>query len=182
MCGISGIFGQGWHTGQLDAMVAAQRHRGPDDTGSYQDASGCAGLGHNRLSIIDLSRAGRQPMTDGEGRFWLVFNGEVYNYRELRTELADYPYRSRSDAEVVLAAYARWGARCLDRFIGMFAFLLWDSTTQELFAARDRFGVKPLYYCAAGDGTLWAASEIKALHAGGVPAEPDPVAWASYLA
>ena len=182
MCGISGIFGQGWHAGQLDAMVAAQRHRGPDDTGSYQDADGCAGLGHNRLSIIDLSRAGRQPMTDREGRFWLVFNGEVYNYRELRAELADYPYRSRSDAEVVLAAYARWGARCLDRFVGMFAFLLWDSTTQELFAARDRFGVKPLYYCADGDGTLWAASEIKALHAGGVPAEPDPVAWASYLA
>lgn len=143
---------------------------------------GLAALGQNRLSIIDLSSAGRQPMPDASGRYWITFNGEVYNYLELRQELADYPYKSQTDTEVVLAAFARWGTACLEKFIGMFAFIVWDSQTQTLFAARDRFGVKPLYLHRYPDGMLMLASEIKALFAAGVPAEPDPIAWANYLA
>ena len=182
MCGIAGIFGKGWEPSQLGAMVAAQQHRGPDADGTYLDPAGEAGLGHNRLSIIDLSDAGRQPMSSPDGRFQIVFNGEVYNYLELRAELSDYLYRSQTDSEVILAAYERWGEACLDRFVGMFAFLIWDETERRLFAARDRFGVKPLYYSELRDGTLLVASEIKALHAGGAPARPDAAAWATYLA
>jgi asparagine synthase (glutamine-hydrolysing) len=181
MCGIAGIFGRGWQPGELEAMVSSQRHRGPDARGIYVDPQHLAGLGHNRLSIIDLSPAGEQPMSTPDGRFQMVFNGEIYNYLELRAELADYPYRSQTDAEVVLAAYQRWGKDCLDRFIGMFAFLLWDEKEQCLFAARDRFGVKPLNYCVSGEGKLLVASEIKAIHAAGVSAEFDPVTWATYL-
>lgn len=182
MCGISGIFGQGWDLTQLQGMVSSQRHRGPDGEDVYLAQSGAAGLGHNRLSIIDLSPAGQQPMSTPDGRFHLAFNGEIYNYLELRAELSDYPYRSQTDAEVVLAAYQRWGKSCLDRFLGMFAFLLWDEQEQSLFAARDRFGVKPLNYSMSEDGSLVVASEIKALHAAGVKAEFDPVTWATYLA
>jgi asparagine synthase (glutamine-hydrolysing) len=181
MCGISGIAGSGWQKEQLAAMVASQSHRGPDDTAIYVDPSSKVGLGHNRLSIIDLSPAGRQPMPNHDGTLWIVFNGEIYNYLELRSELTDYPYRSKTDTEVILAAYERWGTKCLDHFIGMFAFIIWDRRAQRLFAARDRFGVKPLYYHARPDGTLLLSSEIKALHAAGVAANPDPVAWATYL-
>lgn len=162
-------------------MVAAQRHRGPDAEGVYVDPSGCAALGHNRLSIIDLSPAGRQPMTNAEGSLWIAFNGEVYNYRELRAELDGYPYRSRTDTEVVLAAYERWGEACLDRLIGMFAFLVWDRRERKLFAARDRFGVKPLNYHLGANGRLALASEIRALLAGGAPARADAASWAAYL-
>jgi len=181
MCGISGIFGRGWEPSQLTAMVAAQRHRGPDAEDIYLDPSKTAGLGHNRLSIIDLSPAGRQPMSNRDGSLRIVYNGEIYNYLELRAELSDYEYRSRTDTEVILAAYERWGAACLDRLIGMFAFLIWDEREQRLFAARDRFGVKPLYYHIGADGELMLASEIKALHAAGVAAAPDEASWASYL-
>lgn len=120
-------------------------------------------------------------MVSRDGRFWIVFNGEIYNYLELRSELKDYPYYSQTDTEVVLAAYERWGEDCLDRFIGMFAFLVWDEHEQRLFAARDRFGVKPLYYSQRPDGTLVLASEIRALHTAGVPARPDLVTWSTYL-
>lgn len=181
MCGIAGIFDHNWEGAQLAAMVARQRHRGPDASGLYIDPRRNAGLGHNRLSIIDLSEAGRNPMMSADGRRWLVFNGEIYNYRELRAELHDYPYRSQTDTEVILAAYDRWGEACLDRFIGMFAFLIWDEREQRLFAARDRFGVKPLNYHQRRDGALFIASEIKALHAAGVPATVDETAWATYL-
>ncbi len=163
-------------------MVRIQRHRGPDDTSVWISPDGLVGLGQNRLSIIDLSNAGRQPMPDAMGRFWITFNGEVYNYLELRAELGDYPYKSHTDTEVVLAAYARWGSACLDKLIGMFAFIIWDSETQTLFAARDRFGVKPLYLYQKPSGDLLLASEIKALLATGIPSEPDPVAWSTYLA
>lgn len=182
MCGIAGVFGKGWQLSQLEAMVVSQHHRGPDARGFYVDPQRFAGLGHNRLSIIDLSEAGRQPMCTPDGRFHLVFNGELYNYLELRRELSDYPYQSQSDAEVVLAAFRRWGAGCLERFLGMFAFLIWDEEEKSLFAARDRFGVKPLNYHVAADGSLWIASEIKALHASGVAAEFDTATWATYLA
>ncbi len=182
MCGISGIVGPGCSQGILESMVGVLHHRGPDDTSIWISPDNQAGLGQNRLSIIDLSSAGRQPMPDASGRYWITFNGEVYNYLELRSELADYPYRSLTDTEVVLAAFVRWGPACLDKFIGMFAFLIWDTQTKTLFAARDRFGVKPLYLHRYTDGTLVLASEIKALFAAGVPAEPDPTAWATYMA
>lgn len=181
MCGISCLAGEGWKAEQLSAMMAAQGHRGPDDTASWISPDRIAGLGQNRLAIIDLSPAGRQPMPDSSGRYWITFNGEVYNYLELRSELGPYPFRSRTDSEVVLAAYARWGPAVLDRLIGMFAFVIWDVEEKKLFAARDRFGVKPLYYHLAPDGTIAIASEIKALFAAGVPAHPDEIAWATYL-
>jgi asparagine synthase (glutamine-hydrolysing) len=181
MCGISGAFGAAYDPAAVRAMVRSQRHRGPDASGFYEDRDGRAALGHNRLSIIDLSEAGAQPMSDSEGRFQLVFNGEIYNYLELREELSGYPYRSRTDTELILAAYSRWGETCVDHLFGMFAFLLWDARERTLFAARDRFGVKPLYYHTSAKGGLLVASEIAALHAAGVPAQPDAVAWSTYL-
>lgn len=182
MCGISGIFGDGWELTQLRAMVSSQRHRGPDAEYTYVSTSGIAGLGHNRLSIIDLSDAGRQPMSDPTRRYWIIFNGEIYNYLELRRELSSqYDFRTQTDTEVLLAAYQRWGAGCLEKLLGMFAFAIWDEKTRTLFAARDRFGVKPLYYSHGSDGTLRLASEIKALQACGVESESDPLAWATYL-
>lgn len=181
MCGIAGIIGSGCDAASLELMVATLHHRGPDGDGVYVDPDGTAALGHNRLKIIDLSDAGRQPMSSEDGRFWIVFNGEVYNYRELRVEVGDYAYESQTDTEVVLAAFARWGEGCLERLNGMFAFLIWDRRERSLFAARDRFGVKPLYYVERPNGTLLLASEIKALHAGGVAPEPDPVSWATYF-
>lgn len=180
MCGISGLFGR--DTAALDSMIACQDHRGPDANGRYRDPQVDAALGHNRLSIIDLSAAGRQPMSSADGRYWIAFNGEIYNYVELREQLADYPFVSQTDTEVILAAYQKWGEQCLDRFVGMFAILIWDQQEKRLFAARDRFGVKPLYYHRDGNGGLTVASEIKALHAAGVAAEPDAVTWAAYLA
>src|SRR5262245_45513480 len=153
MCGIAGMTGRGWEFAQLQAMVASQRHRGPDADGVFVSSSGQAGLGHNRLSIIDLSDAGRQPMSDSTGRFWIVFNGEIYNYLELRKELeSGYVFRTRTDTEVLLAAYLKWGESSLHKLIGMFAFLIWDEKEQSLFGARDRFGVKPLHYHLAADG------------------------------
>src|SRR5439155_12009482 len=172
MCGISGFIGFPRRAPQLDAVVASLRHRGPDDAGTFIAGGGRAQLGHNRLSIIDLSAAGHQPMATRDGRLHLLFNGEIYNYKELRGELPEFPYSSQTDAEVILAAYERWGESCLDRFIGMFAFAIWDERDQSLFAARDRFGVKPFYYAVIDDRLLFA-SEIKALHAAGVTREPD---------
>jgi asparagine synthase (glutamine-hydrolysing) len=183
MCGIAGMFGSGWREDQLRAMVSIQSHRGPDAQGLFVASSGNAGLGHNRLSIIDLSDAGRQPMSDASGRYWIVFNGEIYNYLEMRSELeGDHTFRTQSDTEVLLAAYIRWGEACLHRLIGMFAFAVWDEQQQRLFAARDRFGVKPFHYCHRPAGGLWIASEIKALLAAGASPDPDTVTWATYLA
>lgn len=181
MCGIAGLFGAGWDPRQLDAMVAYQRHRGPDARATYSDPGHDSSLGHTRLRIIDLSEAGAQPMRGSNGMV-IAFNGEIYNYLELRAQLNGYPFRSRSDTEVILAAYERWGEACLDRLLGMFAFMIWDPRDQKLFAARDRFGVKPLYYYGSGDGDLAVASEIGALRAAGLGTQPDPVAWATYLA
>ncbi len=177
MCGIIAI------AGVVDAHDRALRalptlhHRGPDSHATWC-GDGVA-FGHTRLAIIDLSDAGRQPMANE--RFTLVFNGEVYNYVELRAELADYPFRSQTDSEVVLAAWTRWGRDCLDRLLGMFAFAIWDSETRELVAVRDRFGVKPLYLGMLDGGAIALASEIKTVRAAGVTSEPDPAAWATYL-
>src|SRR5262245_8707188 len=181
MCGVSSIAGENWERSHLEAMVAIQNHRGPDDNGICLDRSRKVGLGHNRLSIIDLSPTGHQPMSNGDGTQWIVFNGEIYNHLELRAELGDGPYRSRTDTEVILKAYERWDEECLDHFIGMFAFVIWDARRQRLFAARDRFGVKPLYYHHSQNGTLRVASEIKALISGGVEAKPDTASWSTYF-
>ncbi|HEU4589065.1 MAG TPA: asparagine synthetase B, partial [Gemmatimonadales bacterium] len=181
MCGIAGIAGGAWFRAQLAAMVASQRHRGPDVRGLRIDYEASAGLGHTRLSIIDPSEAGRQPMASADGRYWISFNGEIYNYVELRDALVGYPFQTRTDTEVLLAAFQRWGTGCLDRVVGMFAFLVWDTQERRLFAVRDRFGVKPLYYHLADNGSILLASEIKALAAAGVALAPDEVTWATYL-
>lgn len=184
MCGIAGVFGHvnGHGPSPLEAMVGRQSHRGPDSAGVWTSPSGLASLGHRRLSILDLSDAGRQPMASHDSRYQITFNGEIYNYLELRREL-DRPvsFRTRTDTEVLIAAFARWGTACLDRLIGMFAFAIWDEWDQSVFAARDRFGVKPLYYYEPPGGGLWLASEIKALHSAGVPIAPDDATWATYL-
>lgn len=180
MCGIAGIFGNNWKRHQLTAMQSVQKHRGPDDEGFYFDPLNIAGLAHNRLSIIDLSKAGHQPMRLGEN--WIVFNGEIYNYLELRRELeGGFDFKTKTDTEVLLAAYLKWGAAFLDRLIGMFAFVIWNEKEKTAFAARDRFGVKPLYFHQKPDGTLFIASEIKAIHAAGIKREPNPQTWANYL-
>ncbi len=141
-------------------------HRGPDGAGwnVFETKCGPLALGHRRLAIIDLSEAGHQPMAYDEGRIWLVFNGEIYNYLELRRELeaAGRQFRTATDSEVLVAAYAQWGDSALDRLVGMFAFVIWDVGKQRLFAARDRFGIKPLYWCSNGRGIAFA-SEIKQL-------------------
>jgi asparagine synthase (glutamine-hydrolysing) len=184
MCGLVVVAGgRADGAARLDAMVgsAAIAHRGPDDEGIWEDPTHAVVLAHRRLSIIDVSDAGHQPMVSHDGRFVLVFNGEIYNFVELRNQLAGHPYLGHSDTEVLLAAYERWGAACLDRLLGMFAFVVYDTQERRLFAARDRFGVKPLYYAHRPGGGLAVASEIKALHAVGVARRPDPTSWARYL-
>ena len=182
MCGIAGILGHGPKEQLLKKMVLAQEHRGPDANGIYLDPTGIAGLGHNRLSIIDLSPLSNQPMCAASGRYWVVFNGEIYNYLELRRELEDtFPFTTNSDTEVLLAAYQKWGTNCLGHLMGMFAFLLWDEQENRLFAARDRFGVKPLYYAYHETGQLFFASEIKTLHAAGIPRQMKAKTWSTYL-
>lgn len=168
-------------------MVGALRHRGPDGAGVevvYQDGALGAVLSHTRLAVLDLSPAGTQPMHDPATGNWITFNGEVYNFRELRASLPEPPggWRSRTDTEVVLQAYAAWGHDCLRRLRGMFAFALWDATRQKLLLARDRLGIKPLYYFASDDFFLFA-SEVRALLASGlVPRDLDLVALGQYLA
>lgn len=162
--------------------IKALEHRGPDARGTWASPSGVCNLAHQRLSILDLSDAGRQPMATSDGRYTMVFNGEIYNYIELRAELGRFTeFTTGTDTEVLLAAYAQWGSKCLDRLIGMFAFAVWDEERQVLFAARDRFGVKPLFYHETESGQLWLASEIKALHALGARRAPDASTWADYL-
>ena len=164
MCGICGIYetqGGRVDEGTLDAMGRALQHRGPDGSGKFVD--GPIGLGHRRLSIIDVE-GGSQPITNEEGDLQLVFNGEIYNYLELRGELLQFghQFKTRSDTEVIIHAYEQWGVECLSRFNGMFAIALWDSRLRRLFLARDHLGVKPLYYTLV-NGRLLFASEIKAL-------------------
>lgn len=140
----------------------AEIFKGTNDTRGY-----CVGLGHRRLSIVDLSDAALQPMASADGNFWVVFNGEIYNHPEIRRELESlgHRFRTHSDTEVLLAAYGTWGKHCLERFNGMFSFVLYDRTEHRIFAARDRFGVKPLYYWQSPQGVLAFASEIKQLTA-----------------
>ena len=178
MCGIAGIVGSP-SLPILNNMLHRQRHRGPDNTGTWHDEH--VALGHNRLSIIDLSAAGHQPMEDATGRYMIIFNGEVYNYIELKeTFVPDYHYRSVSDTEVLLAMYDKMGSAMLQHLIGMFALAIWDKQEKKLFAARDRFGVKPLYY-AHHNGSLYFSSELKTLWEAGVPKQTNDAVWASFL-
>lgn len=166
MCGIFGFIAtnpqprlQSMST--LDKGMAAIRHRGPDGQGQWVSNNGQAAFGHLRLAIIDID-TGAQPMTSDDGRYVIVFNGEIYNYIELRQELGIEKFHTQSDTEVILRAWERWGARCVDRLRGMFAIAIWDEREQSMFLARDRFGIKPLYWAKADQG-LYFASEVKAL-------------------
>ena len=168
MCGIAGFLAQRaplppeTAEARLWAMIATVRHRGPDDEGVWSD--GRAGLSHARLSVIDLSPAGHQPMASADGSAWIAYNGEIYNFQEIRRELEalGYPFRSRSDTEVIVNGWQAWGPGIFGRLRGMFALAIWDLPTRRLILARDRIGKKPLYYAAAGPGFLFG-SEIKAL-------------------
>src|SRR5712691_5454344 len=165
----------------LGRMDNAIRHRGPDEHG--QQRSGRAAMGHRRLAIIDIN-GGQQPMCTPDGQVWIVFNGEIYNYHSVLDELAaaGHPLNTSSDTEVLLHAYLVWGEKCLDRLNGMFAFAIYDGRTQSVFAARDRFGEKPLYVLER-DGTLYLASELKALvETELVEKRLDPVALYNYFA
>jgi len=184
MCGISGILSTRLSTEHRIAAVTrmnnAMVHRGPDDggCGSWEDAT----LGMRRLAIFDPAH-GQQPMSTADGRWHLVFNGAIYNHRELRAQLADfYTFTTHCDTEVLLAAIARWGRNALPRLRGMFAFAAWDSTERSLLIARDSFGIKPLYIHSQTDGTLLFASELNGLFASGlVSAEIDPQSVSDYL-
>lgn len=165
MCGIAGLInlnGDAVSPVILKRMTDAIAHRGPDGEGQWIE--GNVGLGHRRLAIIDLSPLGHQPMISVDHRYVFSYNGEIYNFRELRTELeaAGYSFRSKTDTEVVLYALAHWGAAALDRFNGMFAFALWDRKERRLTLARDRYGIKPLYIARQGN-RFWFASEQKAI-------------------
>jgi asparagine synthase (glutamine-hydrolysing) len=165
MCGIAGIFnlnGEPVSPVLLRRMTDSIAHRGPDGEGFYTDSF--IGLGHRRLAIIDLSPAGHQPMVTPDRQYALTYNGEIYNFQELRAELQalGHTFHSKTDSEVVLQGYAEWGPDCLHRFNGMFAFAIWDKTRQELFLARDRYGIKPLYYAFWGN-TFIFGSEQKAI-------------------
>ena len=168
MCGISGWYlkqGESRDGVHIIAMADALRHRGPDDRGYYCDPNRGIALAHNRLSIIDLSSAGHQPILSGDGNFALIYNGEFYNFRELRNELKSlgHQFHSRSDSEVILKSYIEWGAACLSHFCGMFAIAIWSAQSGKLFLARDPLGMKPLYYSKLpGDKGFVFASEIKA--------------------
>lgn len=175
MCGIAGVLrsGKGVEAGELVAMRESLAHRGPDDAGIWIHPAGKAGLAHRRLSIIDLSEAGHQPMQSRDGSLVLSYNGEIYNFQELRAELEAKGHRfsSRTDTEVILHAYQEWGVEALKRFNGMFALALYDLRLDRLLLARDRFGEKPLYY-SQQSGSFLFASELKGLtaHPGFVPA------------
>ena len=200
MCGIAGIYltssayddglalpekGRVGINEIANRMVKSLGHRGPDDQGTWasQESMGQVALGHTRLSILDLSAAGHQPMPDPLTGNRITYNGEVYNYRELRSLLGegDGAWRSQTDTEVILRAYSKWGRDCLDHFRGMFAFAIWDAQKQMLFIARDQLGIKPLYYYL-GDGFFVFASEVRTLLASGL-VRPliDPIALDEYL-
>src|SRR5574341_693777 len=151
MCGIAGLWnlnGEPLSPEALTCFTDSLAHRGPDGRDIYIDSQANLGLGHRRLAIIDTSDGGRQPMPYADGRYWIVFNGEMYNFLELKKELEQlgYAFRSDSDTEVILTAYHHWGEDCQLKFNGMWAFAIWDRVERKLFISRDRFGVKPLIY------------------------------------
>jgi asparagine synthase (glutamine-hydrolysing) len=187
MCGIAGILDSNHSLSDNDrrlaALQASLKHRGPDDRGAWTSPSGIAHLAHTRLSILDLSAAGHQPMGLPGGRFTITFNGEIYNFRELRAEFEQdgVPFQTGTDTEVLLRLYERYGQGMLDKLRGMFAFAIWDELEQTCFLARDPFGIKPLYYSNRG-GVFAFASELRALQEAGFgSAEVDAQALMSYF-
>jgi asparagine synthase (glutamine-hydrolysing) len=186
MCGIVGIAGRRGLASRdgLITMRDTMSHRGPDNAGVWWSDDGHVGLAHRRLSIIDLSPAGRQPMADASGDLWITYNGEIYNYRELRSDLErmGHRFQTSSDTEVLLTAYRNWGLECLERLNGMFAFGLYDARARKLILARDRAGEKPLFYRTSDDRIVFA-SELKALMADpSLVRIVDPTALQHYLA
>lgn len=183
MCGLCGeiTFRNDADSAAIAAMTGTLRHRGPDGGGMF--VQGRVALGHRRLSILDLSPSGQQPMVDAELGLAVVFNGCIYNFRELREQLTAQGYRffSTGDTEVILKAYHAWGARCVERFLGMFAFALWERDTGRLVLARDRLGIKPLYLAEVGGGLRFASTLPALLAAGGIDTAIDPVALHHYL-
>src|SRR5437899_6773428 len=170
MCAICGVaypvrLNQRVDQTQVVAMRDAMLHRVPDDAGA--GISETVGLGHRRLSIVDLG-GGHQPMSNEDGTIWIAFNGEIYNHRELRTLLQErgHLYRTQSDTETIVHLYEEFGTVGVEKLRGMFAYAIWDSLKRTLVLARDRLGIKPLYYAVKDDGTLYFASEIKALIVG----------------
>jgi asparagine synthase (glutamine-hydrolysing) len=184
MCGIAGAISLGRTRPDVVAgMLAALQHRGPDDSGLWTSEDARVTLGQRRLAVIDLTPSGRNPMAWDGGRLWITYNGEIYNFRELRRELEGegYSFRTRTDTEVILASYDRWGVKCLEKLVGMFAFALWDSSSDRLFLARDRLGKKPLYY-SVDRGRLVFASELKAILVDpDFPGKIDPDSLSLYL-
>ncbi|WP_162126222.1 asparagine synthase (glutamine-hydrolyzing) [Flavobacterium phycosphaerae] len=180
MCGITGIIGHKANQQNIVSMLEAQKHRGPDFTDFWlQD--GIVALGHNRLSIIDLTENANQPFFSDCGNYVLVFNGEIYNYLELRKELQSrYTFKTQSDTEVLLNAYREWGEDCLSRCNGMFSFAIWNKKEQSLFAARDRFGVKPFHYFWEGNDFIFA-SEINPFWTVSIPKIPNDNVWLHYF-
>ena len=166
MCGIVGFCSNYKRTDVevLTSMRDALTHRGPDDMGTYIDTENNVGLAHRRLSILDLSPLGHQPMSNEKGSIWVTYNGEIYNYKEVREELIriGYTFKSNSDTEVLIKAFEQWGIECINKFIGMFAIAVWDKRTKKLYLIRDRVGVKPLYYYRK-NGVFLFGSELKAL-------------------
>lgn len=163
MCGIFGVIKNSGVVLEREVLegLSKIRHRGPDGEGTFISSEKICGLGHVRLSIIDIEN-GAQPFSDPSARYTVTFNGEIYNYLELRKELGPEKFRTNSDTEVLLMAYIKWGKACLDKLRGMFAFAIWDSHEKELFCARDRFGIKPFYWSQC-EGNIYFASEVKAL-------------------
>jgi asparagine synthase (glutamine-hydrolysing) len=181
MCAIAGMFGNKISVIEVGKMLNSMHHRGPDNTDFYHD-QGYAILGHNRLSIIDLTTEANQPMSDTTGRYHLTFNGEIYNYKELKSEFTnEFEFRTNSDSEVLLALFIKYGSSCLKLLNGMFSFAIWDSKEKSLFAARDRFGVKPFYYTNTTENTFLFSSEIQAFHKVGVSKSPNRSVWANYF-
>lgn len=186
MCGIAGwlMASRPFQACDLDRLLQAMSHRGPDDAGNYFDEDAGIALGHKRLSIIDLSSGGHQPMVNEDNGDVLIFNGEIYNFRELRTELEGYGvrFRSQSDSEVLLMAFQQWGIDCTQHIRGMFAFALWQAKEKALYLVRDPVGIKPLYYWCPASGGLVFSSEIKAfLQLPGFPARLDARALGQFL-
>jgi asparagine synthase (glutamine-hydrolysing) len=181
MCGIAGIIATEDSAQTVNQMIDALKHRGPDDWGVWHDEH-CA-LGHRRLAIIDLSEAGRNPLTNQNGKIWITFNGEIYNFQALREELEKlgYKFQTRTDTEVIVNAYEEWGVDCLRRLRGMFAFAIWDTGKRRLFLARDRVGKKPLFYGQFGKRFLFASELQGLLAAPSVPREVNAAAIDSYL-
>ena len=168
MCGIAGIINlnnNSVRNGVIEAMTCSVAHRGPDSEGFFIEAN--IALGHRRLSIIDLSDAANQPFIDTSGRYVMVYNGEMYNYKEVKKLLPGYDFKTNGDTEVLIAAFAKWGPECIHYFKGMFAFAIWDKLEQKLTLVRDRMGVKPLYYYLDNDNFLFA-SEVRSILASGI--------------